>query len=230
MLFLFDIDGTLLRRMPPAHRAAVCDGLRAVYGLDLALDDLGQTAGLTDAAIAARALRGAGLAPEVIAAGLADFYSAAAAAYERHVPADLSGYTTPHCREALDWLAARGMALGLVTGNIECIAWTKLRAARLADYFACGAFGDEAEAREELPPLALARAEQTFGRTFASRQIYVVGDTPADVACGAASGLRTVAVATGPIHSLEELHACGAEYAFEDLRGLLALEIGSPSA
>ncbi len=25
MLFLFDIDGTLLRGMPPAHRLALCD-------------------------------------------------------------------------------------------------------------------------------------------------------------------------------------------------------------
>jgi phosphoglycolate phosphatase-like HAD superfamily hydrolase len=55
--------------------------------------------------------------------------------------------------------------------------------------------------------------------------VYVVGDTPADIACGAASGMRTVGVATGPDHSFEHLRACSPEYLFEDLRGLLTLEL-----
>src|SRR5262245_48775219 len=227
MLFLFDIDGTLVRRMPPYHRQAVCDALHTVFGLRIGPDDLGATAGMTDAAIALRALRTAGVSPVAIAAGLPAFFAAAADAYERLVPADLRVYHTPHVVEALSWLAKAGASLGLVTGNIERIAWVKLGAAGLADAFTCGAFGEEGEAREVLPPLAMARAEVAFGQTFPPERVYVVGDTPSDVACGVAHGLRTVAVATGPVHSLAELHACGAEYAFADLRGLLTLELPS---
>lgn len=230
MLFLFDIDGTLVRRMPPAHRLALCDAAREVFGVEIDVDGVGQTAGMTDAAIARRMLATAGIAPETIAAKLPAFFTAAADAYERHVPRDLRPYWTPHVVEALDWLVAAGASLGLVTGNIQRIAWVKLRAAGLDDYFGCGAFGDEAESREKLPPLAMARAASVFGREFRPNQTYVVGDTPLDVACGAANGLRTVAVATGPVHALAELHACGAEFAFDDLRGLLSLELRDQGA
>src|SRR5262249_38745417 len=137
MLFLFDIDGTLLRRMPPYHRQAVCDGLHAAFGLRLEPGDLGQTAGRTDAALPRPAVRAVGISPEDSAAGLPVFYAAAADAYGRHVPGDLRAYHTPHVVAALDWLAESGAALGLVTGNIEGIAWVKLRAAGLGDYFVC---------------------------------------------------------------------------------------------
>jgi phosphoglycolate phosphatase-like HAD superfamily hydrolase len=224
MLFLFDIDGTLLRRMPPAHRQAICDAARAVYGVELAPADMGGTAGMTDTAIARRCLLAHGLAPDAIAAGLPAFFAAAADAYAHHVPADLRPYHTPHAEQTLDWLAGRGASLGLVTGNVERIAWIKLEAAGLASYFHCGGFGDEAEAREALPPLALARARQTFARDFAPSQVYVVGDTPADIACGAHSGLVTVGVATGPEHSFEHLRACSPDHLFADLAGLRTLD------
>ena len=223
-LVLFDIDGTLLRGMPPAHRRAICDAAAAVYGAHIAPADLGTTAGMTDSAIAWRALRAAGLDDAEIEGGMPAFFTAAAEAYTQHVPADLRPYYTPHAAETLAWLAERGADLGLVTGNIERIAWIKLRAARLDAYFGCGAFGDEAIERDVLPALAVSRAQECFGRTFAPERIYVVGDTPADVACGLACGLRTIAVATGPIHSAAELRAAGAHEAFADLSGLREMD------
>jgi phosphoglycolate phosphatase-like HAD superfamily hydrolase len=230
MLFLFDIDGTLLRGMPPAHRQAMCDASLAVFGIEIGPDGLGQTAGMTDTAIARRTLLAAGVPVDTLAQGLPRFFAAAADAYERHVPEDLRSYHTPHAEDALHELAARGAALGLVTGNIQRIAWTKLQAAGLAAYFKCGAFGDEAEAREELPRRAVERARAAFGREFAPAHTYMVGDTPADIACGAACALQTVAVATGPIHSLGELRQHGPDHAFEDLRGLRTLERGGEEA
>ncbi|MGZ3663493.1 MAG: HAD family hydrolase [Ktedonobacterales bacterium] len=227
MLFLFDIDGTLLRRMPPVHRQAICDAALTVYGVRLSADNLGQTAGMTDTAIIRRALLAAGLTPAGIDASLPAFFSSAADAYEQIVPDDLSAYHTPHAHAILEWLAGQQTALALVTGNIQRIAWAKLRAAGLAHYFACGGFGDEAEAREQLPPLALERSRTTFSRDFAPEHTYVVGDTPADVACGAACALHTVAVATGPIHSVAQLRATGADHVFEDLSGLRTLTLGS---
>ncbi len=219
-LVLFDIDGTLLRRMPPAHRQAICDAMAAIYGTQLAPEDLGSTAGMTDSAIAWRVLRAAGANDAVIASGMPAFFAAAAEAYLRHVPDDLRPYYTPHAAETLAWLAECGGALGLVTGNIARIAWIKLRAARLDEYFGCGAFGDESVERDGLPALALARARERFDHDFAPERVYVVGDTPADVACGLACGRRTIAVATGPVHSLAELRAAGAHAAFANLSGL----------
>lgn len=227
MLFLFDIDGTLLRRTPPVHRQAICDAASTIYGVRLGPQELGETAGMTDTAIIRRALLAAGLPADTIEAGLAAFFSTAADVYERSVPDDLSAYHTPHAHTILEWLASQEAALALVTGNIQRIAWVKLRAAGLAHFFACGGFGDEAEAREKLPPLALQRSRVAFARDFHPTHTYVIGDTPADVACGAACALRTVAVATGPIHSIAQLRASGADHVFEDLSGLRTLPFGS---
>lgn len=217
---LFDIDGTLLRRMPPVHRQAICDAAATIYGVRLAPDDLGRTAGMTDSAITQRALRAAGLPDATIAASMPAYFTAAAEAYAARVPDDLRPYYTPHAAETLTWLAERGSALGVVTGGSERIAWIKLRAARLDGYFGCGAYGDEAIERDGLPALAVARAREHFGRDFAPRCTYVVGDTPADVACGLACGLRTIGVATGSYHSLADLRAAGAHEVFSDLSGL----------
>jgi phosphoglycolate phosphatase len=224
MLFLFDIDGTLLRRMPPAHRQALCDAALEVFGVRIAPGEMGLTAGMTDTAITRRLLLGAGVSEGEIAAGLARFFAASAEAYRRHVPDDLTPYHTPHALATLDWLRERSVALGLVTGNVERIAEVKLAAARMDGYFACGAFGDEAEAREALPPLALARARQTFGRDFAPEETYIIGDTPADINCGAAHGLRTIAVATGPAHALDDLRGCAPDHLFADLSGVQTME------
>jgi phosphoglycolate phosphatase-like HAD superfamily hydrolase len=230
MLFLFDIDGTLLAGMPPAHRQALCDAARFVYGVNLEPIHLGKTAGMTDSVIARRMLLAAGVPSERLTSGLPAFYEAAADAYERHVPDDLRTYRTPHATESRDWLRERNVRLGLVTGNIQRLAWRKLSAAGLDDYFAFGAFGDEAESRDELPPLALSRAEALYQRRYEPCEVYVIGDTPADIACGAASRFRTVAVATGPEHALNDLLACQPNFAIPDLSHLYELPLFDMSA
>jgi phosphoglycolate phosphatase len=224
MLFLFDIDGTLLRGMPPLHRLALCDAAWRIFEVRLSPSGLGQTAGMTDTLIIQRALQIAGLSPATVEAELPHFFKAASAAYEdRLILADLRPYHTPYARQTLEWLKERGVFLGLVTGNIQRIAWAKLGAAGLSGYFAAGGFGDEAAEREKLPPLAIARLEEKYGRNFRAEMVAVVGDTPDDVRCGAACGLTTIAVATGATHSREELRATGADYIFDDLSGLTTL-------
>lgn len=234
-LFLFDIDGTLLHGSPPIHRNAICAAARAVYCVTLSPADLGQTAGMTDSAIARRALRSAGLRDGAISLRLPAFFQAAAEIYEQTVPSDLSAYLTPHAAEALAWLDGHGATLGLVTGNIQRLAWAKLRAAGLLDYFReagapepyswVGAFGDEAEERDALPPLALARATALHGREFASHQTWIVGDTPADIACGQAHRLGVIAVATGPSTTHDALLACNPTHAIHDLTQLASLPL-----
>jgi phosphoglycolate phosphatase-like HAD superfamily hydrolase len=221
MLFLFDIDGTLLRDMPPAHRMALCDAAEQVFAVNVEPRHLGKTAGMTDSAIARRMLLEAGVTTAALSDGLPAFFAAAADAYDRLVSDNLRPYLTPYAMASLEWLRDNQAVLGLVTGNIERIAWRKLAAAGADGYFSFGAFGDEAELRDELPPRAIARAEQITAQQFAYDEIFVVGDTPADIACGAASQLRTIAVATGPEHSLDDLHACQPDYIFPDLSGLL---------
>ena len=76
--------------------------------------------------------------------------------------------------------------------------------------------GSDAEARDELPPVALARAASRYGRAFAAARAVVIGDTPADIRCARAAGTRVVAVATGR-HGVEELAAHRPDAVLPDL-------------
>jgi phosphoglycolate phosphatase-like HAD superfamily hydrolase len=147
------------------------------------------------------------------------------AIYERLRPPDLSRYLLPAVTETLAWLEHRRAPLGLVTGNLASIAWSKLRAAGIHPYFQCGAFGEEAEARDALPALAAGRANTCFGRAFRPADIYVVGDTPFDIACGAACGFRTIAEALGIAYSLDELRDHTPDFLLCDLSELPNLSV-----
>ena len=47
-------------------------------------------------------------------------------------------------------------------------------------------------------------------------EVVIIGDTPADVACGAGIEARALGVATGA-YSVRDLEACGAHAVFQDL-------------
>src|SRR5258707_7131053 len=117
MLFLFDIDGTLLRRMPPAHRQAICDAALALFGLRVAPAELGETAGMTDTAIVRRTLQTAGIAGSEVTACLPAFFAAASAAYRRHLPPHLRPHHPPPTGEALQVLGRRRGSPVLVAGH-----------------------------------------------------------------------------------------------------------------
>ena len=82
-----------------------------------------------------------------------------------------------------------------MTGNYERVARLKLARAGIGGWFAegQGGFGSDAEEREALPPIARERAGG-----WPRERTIVIGDTPRDIACARADGLRVVAVATGP--------------------------------
>jgi phosphoglycolate phosphatase-like HAD superfamily hydrolase len=61
----------------------------------------------------------------------------------------------------------------------------------------------------------VARAEALTGRRYAGKDVVVIGDTPADVECGASIGVTAVAVATGR-HGEEELAAYAPDHLFRD--------------
>ena len=95
---------------------------------------------------------------------------------------------------------------GLLTGNLERGAKTKLSHFDLWHYFAFGAFADDSALRNDLGPHALRRATAHTGIIFEPANVWIIGDTPHDIACGKVIGARTLAVATGH-HSREELAA-----------------------
>ena len=110
-----------------------------------------------------------------------------------------------------------GTTLGLATGNYRDAVPPKLRAADIdPDWFAVGAFGDDASDRPGLVRLAMARESKRRGTPVDPHQVIVIGDTPRDVHGASKNGCRSLAVATG-FCSIEQLRDAEPDCAVEDL-------------
>lgn len=214
-LLLFDVDGTLVRTEGPSrHSRAFREAFREVYGVECRFT--AGMHGMTDLQIYMELARG--LAP-VDGRGRELALRACRRMVEIYLnPADTDGQyvALPGARAALELLAGRGTVLGLLTGNAPEIARHKLGSVGLAEFFAFGAFGTEADNRSGLPPIAIGRAEAATGRRFETSRVFIVGDTPRDVACALDNGCRAVGVPTGSF-TAEELVAAGAEVVLPSL-------------
>jgi phosphoglycolate phosphatase len=200
VLLLFDIDGTLLIRAADAHRDAIHEALRTVHGVTQPARRGLEVAGRTDADIARNLLLHAGVSALQIDERADDVRIAACEAYARLCPDDLSAHVAPGMAGLLERLAEReDTVLALVTGNYEPIARLKLRAAGIGRFFrrGQGGFGSDHEDRAMLPQIARRRAGDD-GNPWPRSQTVVIGDTPRDIACARADGVRVAAIATGP--------------------------------
>jgi phosphoglycolate phosphatase-like HAD superfamily hydrolase len=215
-LLLFDIDGTLVNTLG-AGKAALQVAMLSVYGETGPIGSF-DFHGRTDPAIVRGLLRAAGWPDAEIEAGFGATWEAYLAALEREL-GERNGRVQTYAgvTELLDEIEGDGrFAAGLVTGNMEGGASRKLAAARLAGRFGFGAYGSDSEWREDLPPIARVRAQDTHHRPFEMETAVVLGDTPEDIRCARANGARVLAVATGR-HSVEELRDHGPDAVFEDL-------------
>jgi phosphoglycolate phosphatase len=222
LLLLFDIDGTLLLRGADAHRDAIHAALRRVYRVADPSVAKVETAGRTDIEIARAILLQLGVSADRVDDRVRDFKRVAVEEYARRVPADLSAHVAPGMPEVLTELRDRdGVRLSLLTGNLQAIAHLKLERAGVGGFFARGqgGFGSDHEDRTELPAIARARAGGP-GRPYPREDTVVIGDTPLDIACARADGVRCIAIATGQYRA-EELSA--ADDVVGSPRELLAL-------
>jgi phosphoglycolate phosphatase len=213
---LFDIDSTLLAGGNLVHRRAFLHALRTVYGIadPLALDR--GTHGMIDSQIIVEMVARNGGTGEQARAGMDAALSAMSEYYAAH--SDEADYTVlDGVFDLLQRLRDAGRPLGLLTGNVESIGWTKMERAGLKDFFAFGAFGSMAYTRAELVPMAQAKARETLGHDFTLDQFFIVGDSPRDVACAKAAGIPVVAVATG-IYSAWQLQEAGADLVLDSLQ------------
>lgn len=200
VLVLFDIDGTLLGGTTRPVGDAMREALQEVHGVDTSVIRTRiDTAGRTDGEIARAILLDAGVSVERIDALADRVRDSCCRSAARLLPDDLSGAVLAGVRELLGWLTEQEhVTLGLLTGNYEPIARLKLVRAGIAGTFALerSAFGSDAEDRTALPAIARRRAG-TVEAPYSRRETIVIGDTPRDIACARADGLRCAAVASG---------------------------------
>jgi phosphoglycolate phosphatase-like HAD superfamily hydrolase len=213
-LVLFDIDGTILRSNGAGRRAMMA-ALREIFGGTGPENH--RYDGKTDPQIVREVMRIEGHRD----AHIDERMDALMTLYLTHLDRELGDANTvvyPGILELLDALEARDdTVLGLLTGNLREGAHAKLRAAGIDPArFRIGAFGSDHEHRPELPAVARQRAQAELGIDLEGEHLVIIGDTPADIACGRALGVRAIGVATGS-YSVEELWRHSPHAVFETL-------------
>jgi phosphoglycolate phosphatase-like HAD superfamily hydrolase len=195
-LLLFDIDGTLVTCRGHGLRAMGV-AMQQHFGL-APVEAAVQAQGKTDPMLFEEMAAAYGVSLQQLEASHPHLQEAYVAALEAALRVPGSCQSKPGVLALLAQLASHpGVVLGLVSGNLERTAWLKLEAAGLHRYFAGGAFGSDGRRRADLVALAVSRFAAREGMPFHPERIWVIGDTPDDIAGGRAHGVRTLAVATG---------------------------------
>ena len=184
LCILWDIDGTLMSSQG-AGTKAMNDAFQACFGIPDAFEDVAMS-GCTD--------------PWIFRQGyerhrISEAFPTAMEKFDREYRKALPGRLAtskitlkPGLPALLDVLSKRDdIGSGLLTGNFDHGAETKLRAAGIWHYFATGAYGSDDEDRNKLLPHALRRFRER-GREFHPHRTIVIGDTTRDVACARAHG------------------------------------------
>ena len=195
-VILWDIDGTLLRS-PGIGVKAFRQSIRAHTGKELGKGpyDLG---GRTDPDIGRTLLAAIGHGDDetLLAAvlnGMVEAYSS--------LDADLRASVTvmPGVPALLSALAEVDAHQSVLTGNLRAVAERKLVAADLLGqlHVPSGAYGSDHADRAVLAGLAISRCASALGRALDASEVWVIGDTPRDLACARAVGARCALVATG---------------------------------
>ena len=222
-LVLFDIDGTILLTAG-AGRRAICAALAGEVEDTSAFERI-RFDGKTDPQIVAEMLEAAGQPEPRESARVRSICERYVELLARELQRPTARTTLmPGVDRLLDRLeAAPDVVLGLLTGNLAEGAALKLRSGGIApERFRVGAYGSDAADRPDLPVIAARRAEPIFGRVPRGAEVVIIGDTPADVACGAGIEARALAVATGG-YSVADLAACAPHAVFQDLSGTEAV-------
>lgn len=213
-LWLFDIDGTLLRAGGAGSRALNA-AFAARHGLDAAMTGI-DASGRTDPWLIAQVFERR-LGRAATAAEIDEILEAYLPELERELTALR---VLPGVIEALDWLAGDPELhhAGIATGNVERGARIKLDRAGLTARFTFGGYGCDSAARPALVARAIERGRARAGDVPAARCI-VVGDTVHDIAAARACGVRVVAVCTGS-DTRATLEASGADVVLDSLTEL----------
>ncbi len=198
LILLFDIDGTLLQSHG-VGRESVNAALADLAGDTFDFADI-TFSGKTDPQIFREVLEAAGRcglgvdADEPSVARFGELYRREMAS---RLP-DARVEALPGAVGLVRQLAADGAEMGLLTGNLEPLAYQKIERVGLGhDHLPFGAFGSDDPDRNALPRVGAARASERFEREVATDDLVIIGDTPRDIACAHQSGCVAVAVATG---------------------------------
>lgn len=217
-LILWDIDGTLLHGGPLAREV-----FDAAVGGAVGRDPRGHRvpmSGRTDPQIALDIMARAGVSAEEARRLLPEVLDRLARGLEEGIDRiRREGHVHPGVRELLERLHADpGVVQSVLTGNLRRGARAKVRAFGLDRFLDLdvGSYGSDHHDRDRLVAVSLAKVERRHRWRPGGRDVWVIGDTPRDLASARAGGARCLLVATGRI-PLSQLEGLGADCVLADL-------------
>jgi len=213
-LILFDIDGTLLKGMSKIHFKSFSEAISRVFKVDASPADINHS-GKTDTRIILEVLEKHGISRDKVLPRLKEIYKIMIDFYKKNVDFDTDIKPNDNIEKILSILKKKGYILGLLTGNLEKIARTKIGKFDLNKYFDLGSFGEISENRSKLLENAIEQAESKFKINLNKENIFVIGDTRFDIQSAKEVGVKTIVVATGN-YSIEELKKYNPDYLFKD--------------
>jgi phosphoglycolate phosphatase len=210
---LFDVDGTLISTGGAGARSWR-HAFQELHGIPA---DIGEytDAGMTDPTVARLTFEkavGHEPSPKELATVMA--------AYLDRLPYEVEhsdGYRVlDGAEEALRTLSREGVLLGITSGAVEAAAHIKLSRAGFNRYFPFGGYGSDSEDRTALTRAAVDRGRRMLDGQLDLADVFVVGDTPFDIAAAEGVGAVSVGVASGR-YGVEELRAASADHVLASL-------------
>lgn len=213
-LFLFDLDGTILK-VHHHKMAEIVDKSLINTGLSFAITHEKKFAGRTD--------------HDIFNSFVPDLSQELYQKLKNNYIDLMLKELNPEHVDLLDgvhivckWLIETKADWGLLTGNYERSGLQKVFCSGFPLPVSFGIYGDEHTHRNHLAASSLNKARQHFGKEFAPHQLVIIGDTPKDIECAKVNGYVSVAVSTGN-YTKEELQSYQPDYAIQSLSELVHL-------
>ncbi len=206
-LFLFDIDGTLVKG---GGENRFVRAINSTHAINITNDT--DFSGYTDYLILKTLLEREGWDAKQIDEAIPQLMKAVDEVHKETF--EVSHITIfPGVKKLLEALDRKNHVLGLITGNLKPIAQRKLESLDIWKYFTVGGFGSDPHLiRADLVDLAIERA----GYKDKKDQVYVIGDTELDIEAAHKAGVvNTLAVSNG-LRSIGDLKKSGAKVVLKD--------------
>lgn len=224
VIISFDVDGTLVRSLGDdankLHKEAFAEAFKQVFDLNTTIDVI-EHHGSTDGLILVRVVEFHGIDKNLAMAKLPDMQKVMIEYFEQHKERAAIGLEVlPGVETLLKRLQQLDhVYVGLCTGNLEPIAWSKMEALGLKDMFTTpnfGGFGSDYcsgtsdpkqsyKDRAELVKIAAQRASSIAN--VQSMRRFHVGDAPMDVQAAVSAGSTAIGLLTG-IFDRKDLETC----------------------
>lgn len=197
-LLLFDIDGTILKFKEGISKEIFSDILTDVFGIGIDPKSLPDFSGKTDLQILNEIVETYQLDPNLIYHDIDKLWDSILKKFENYAKNE-NYQLLPGIDKLLPNLYHNtNFRLGLLTGNFKKNAYLKLSIFDLEKYFPIGAFGCEDPDRNNLPQIAIKRANAYWSNlNFNNSNTFIIGDSPKDIECAKANNNHCIAVATG---------------------------------